>query len=86
MRTQEQQQLKAATAILVAAIVGLATAVVVGFALVPRVRLVEVVTVLATAVGGGAALAVAITHFRQARAAAREARRHAQPRTPRQRR
>ena len=67
---------------LVVAIVGILTAVVSGVALVPRVRLVEVVMMIAGGVGGGAALATAVAHFREARAAGRHASGHAGPRTP----
>ena len=56
---------------LAAAVVGLATAVISGLALVPRVRLVEVLTVVAGGVGGGAALVSALLSYKQARAAAR---------------
>jgi hypothetical protein len=54
--------------LLVAAIIGLAVAFLSGLALVPRVRLVEVLTVIASAVGSGAAFAVTIVQFREARA------------------
>ena len=67
---------------LVAGIVGMLTAVMSGLALVPRVRLVEVVTVIAGGVGGGAALAVAVAQFRAARAAGRHASGPAGARTP----
>jgi hypothetical protein len=63
-----------AAAMLVAAVLGLGASVVSALALVPRVQLVEVVTVIASAAGGGAALAVALVQFRQARAAARHGR------------
>jgi asparagine N-glycosylation enzyme membrane subunit Stt3 len=56
--------------LLFAAILGLATSAVSAVSLVPRVRLVDVVLVFATAVGGGAALAIAIVGFREARASA----------------
>lgn len=71
--SKEQEQLRAAAAMLVVAVLGLATAVLSGLALVPRVRMVEVLTVVAGAVGGGAALTGAIVQFRQARTAARQA-------------
>ena len=51
----------------VTSIAGLAVSVLSGLALVPRVRLVEVLTVIAGAVGGGAALVVSIMQFRQVR-------------------
>ena len=49
------------------AIAGLAVSVLSGLALVPRVRLVEVLTVIAGAVGGGAALVVSIQQFQRSR-------------------
>ena len=52
---------------LVAALVGVAIAFVSGMALVPRVKLVEVFTVVASAMGAGAALTAAITAFKRAR-------------------
>jgi hypothetical protein len=58
--------------LLVTAIVGLAIAILSGLALVPRVRLVEVLTVLASAVGSGAAFAVTVVQFTRARAANRQ--------------
>ena len=53
--------------VLVAAILGIATSLFSALALVPRVRLVEVVTVFAGAVGGGAGLVWAVMEFRKAR-------------------
>jgi Na+/citrate or Na+/malate symporter len=70
----EQKQLRTAAGMLAAAVVGLATAVISGLALVPRVRLVEVLSVVAGGVGGGAALVGAIIQFKHARAAARRRR------------
>ena len=70
----EQKQFRTAAGLLVAAVIGLATAVISGFALVPRVRLVEVLSVVAGGIGGGAALVAALVQFKQARAAARHAR------------
>jgi len=58
--------MKNAVAALAVAIIGLVTALVSGLALVPRVRLVEVLTLIATAIGSGAALAVAVVQLRQA--------------------
>ena len=57
--------------LLVAAFLGLAVAFLSGLALVPRVRLVEVLTVIASAVGSGATFAAAIVQYRKARAANR---------------
>ena len=71
---QQQRQFRAAAATLVGAAIGVATAVVSGLALLPRVRLVEVVTVVAGGIGGGAALTAAVVEFKQARAAQRERR------------
>jgi hypothetical protein len=48
-------------------------------ALVPRIRLVEVLTVIASGVGGGAAAAVAIVQFTAARAAKRSHRGNTPP-------
>ena len=70
----QQKQFKAAAATLVAAVLGLATAVVSGLALLPRVRLVEVLTVVAGGIGGGAALTAAVVQFKQASAARRHSR------------
>ncbi|MEO8077250.1 MAG: serine hydrolase [Acidobacteriota bacterium] len=53
--------------LLVPAVVGIMTSLVTALTLVPRVRLVEVVIVFGTAVGGRAALAAAIKDFRKAR-------------------
>ena len=82
MKTEEQKRLRSAVAMLVVAVVGMLTAVVSGLALVPRVRLVEVVMVIAGGVGGGAALAAAVAQFREARAAGRHPSGHAGARTP----
>jgi uncharacterized membrane protein len=57
--------------LLVAAIVGLAVAFLSGLSLVPRVRLVEVLTVIASAVGSGAGFAAAIVQYTKTRAANR---------------
>ena len=70
-RSPEQTQYRTAAAMLVGAVAGLAVAVFSGLALVPRVRLVDVLVVIAGAVGGGAALVGAIVQFRQARATVR---------------
>jgi hypothetical protein len=55
-------------------IAGLAVSVLSGLALVPRVRLVEVLTVIAGAVGGGAALVLSIQQFQRSRKQDRRAR------------
>ena len=70
----QKREVRAAAATLVVAVLGLGTAVVSGLALMPRVRLVEVLTVVAGGVGGGAALTLAISQFKQVRAAQREQR------------
>lgn len=57
--------------LVIAAVVGVAVAFMSGLALVPRVRLVEVLTVIASAVGGGAAFAAALVQFKDAAAANR---------------
>jgi hypothetical protein len=53
--------------LLVPAVIGIATSLITAFALVPRVRVVDVLTVFATAFGGGAALTAAIVEFRKSR-------------------
>jgi hypothetical protein len=73
-KSPAERQFRAAAFTLLGAVLGLATAVVSGLALVPRVRLVEVLTVMATGIGGGAALVGSIIQFRQARAAVRASR------------
>ena len=73
-KSEQQKQFKAAAATLVVAVLGLATAVVSGLALLPRVRLVEVLTVVAGGIGGGAALTAALVQFKQAREAQRHSR------------
>ena len=67
----EQKQYRAAAAMLAGAVAGLTVAILSGLALVPRVRLVDVLIVIAGAVGGGAALVGAIVQFKQARATVR---------------
>jgi hypothetical protein len=52
---------------LLAAALSLVTAFLSALALLPRVRLVEVVTIVASAVAAGAALAAALVEFKQAR-------------------
>ena len=52
---------------LVLAAIGLLATAISGFALVPRIKLVEVVTLVASAMGAGAALAVAIMDYRNKR-------------------
>ena len=63
----QKQEIRAAAATLLVAVPGLTTAAVSGLALMPRVRLVEVLTVVAGGVGGGAALTLAIARFKQVR-------------------
>ena len=70
----ERRLYRAAVTTLLGAFLGLAMAFIAGIALVPRVRLVEVLAVVAGGIGGGAALTSAIVQFKQARAAARQAR------------
>jgi hypothetical protein len=65
--TQKQKHVRSAAAALLAAAIGTATSVASALALVPRVRLVDALTVLATAFGSGAALVWAIVEFRRAR-------------------
>jgi hypothetical protein len=59
--------MRRATLLLIAAFVGLASGLVTSFGLVPRVRLVEVLTVFFTAFGAGATLVGAVLEFRKAR-------------------
>ena len=54
---------------LVAALLGIATSLFTALALVPRVRLVDVLTVFASAAGGGAGLTWAAMEFRKAKSA-----------------
>ena len=68
MASRTRSGMRHSIAALAAGIVGLVTAIVSGLAMIPRVRLVEVLTVVASAVGAGAALALAVVQFRQARA------------------
>ena len=58
---------RSAIALLVTAVAGLGASLAAGLALVPRVRLVEVLTVLAGGIGSGAALVWAIVQLRRAR-------------------
>lgn len=71
-RGPEQRHLRSAVGLVVGAVVGIVATFLSGFALVPRVRLVEVCILVASAIGSGAALTAAIFQFRQAKAAARE--------------
>ena len=66
-RTPAQRELRTAILLLGAAIAGLAGSVIGGFALMPIVRLVDMLTVIAGAVGAGAAFAIAVVQFRRAR-------------------
>ena len=52
---------------IVIAVIGTATAVASMFTLVPRVKLVEAVTLFATAFGAGAALSAAVILYRHRR-------------------
>ena len=74
MKAPEPQRFKGVTSMLVVAVCGLATAVISGLALVPRVRLVEVLTVVAGAFGAGAAVVSAWIQFKQSRPAPRDGR------------
>lgn len=56
-----------AVAALVAGMLGLLTTLASSLLLVPRVRLVEVLAVVAAAFGSGAALAAAVVRMREAR-------------------
>jgi hypothetical protein len=56
--------------LLIPGLVGIVIALITALGLVPRVRLVEAITVFGTAVGGGAAMAAGVLEFRKARAAA----------------
>ena len=67
-RTPEQtKHLRTTAAILLSAAGGVLATCLASLALLPRVRPVEVVTVVASAVGAGAALTAAFLQFRQAR-------------------
>ena len=70
--TSHKRETRAAAATLLVAVFGLATALTSGLALMPRVRLVEVLTVVASGIGGGAAFTLAMAQFRQVRAAQRD--------------
>ena len=63
----QRKHFRTAGGMLVAAALGLLTAFVSGLGLLPRVRLVEVVTIVARGVAAGAALAAALAEFKQAR-------------------
>jgi hypothetical protein len=71
-RGPEQKHLRSAAGLVAGAVVGIVATFLSGFALVPRVRLVDVCILVASAVGSGATLTAAIFQFRQAKAAARE--------------
>jgi len=67
-RTPEQKKhFRTAVAMLVAAALSLVTASVSALALLPRVRLVEVVTIVASGFAAGAALGAALAELKQAR-------------------
>jgi hypothetical protein len=55
--------------LLLPGIAAVATSLITALDLVPRVRLVDVMIVFATAVGGGAALAASVFEYHSARAA-----------------
>jgi hypothetical protein len=65
---EEDDGMKQVVGPVISAIVGLVITIASGMALVPRVRSVEVLTVIAGAIGSGAALAVVVVQIRQARA------------------
>jgi hypothetical protein len=66
-RNDDRRQFRAAVGVLISALAGLLAAILSGMALVPRVRLVEVLTVLASGIGAGAGLGAAIVQLRAAR-------------------
>jgi hypothetical protein len=57
--------------LLVTALLGILVSLTTALALVPRIRLVEVLTLFGSALGAGAALATAIAGFRKLKTAAR---------------
>lgn len=59
-----------AVLLVIVAVFGVATSLAGALALVPRVRLVEVLTVFAGGVGAGAALVAAVVEFRKERVSA----------------
>ncbi len=64
---EKRRHRRAAQRMLVVAIAGLVTAFASGAALIPRVHLVEVLTVVAGAIGAGAALTAAIVEWQKTR-------------------
>jgi len=72
MSTNSERKERTGVALL-AAIVGLAGALISGMLLVPRVRVVEVLTVIASAVGSGAAFALAVNEVVKGRSRSRSA-------------
>lgn len=72
--TDERQKMRRAWAMLVASVAGLIVAIVSGLEMVPRVRAVDVILLLAFGMGSGAALVGAIVEFREARKSARRSR------------
>ena len=63
--SREQRERRRAFFLLVAAVLGVAVAFFSGLALVPRVKAVEVFTVIASGIGAGAALTAAIVGLRR---------------------
>ena len=59
-----------AVLLVLVAVLGLATSLLGALSLVPRVKLVEVLTVFAGGVGAGAALVAAVVEFRKERVSA----------------
>jgi hypothetical protein len=75
----EQKQFRAAAGMLFGAVCGVAVAGISALALVPRVRLVEVLGVIAGGIGAGAGLVGAIFQFKTAREAVRHGRQRQLP-------
>jgi hypothetical protein len=69
-RSQSVRERLRPALVLAGALVGIATSLITALELVPRVRLVEVLTVFASAVGGGAGLVWATIEFRKAHSSA----------------
>ena len=68
-RGDRRDSIRRARLLLVAACIGIAISLAEGLKLVPSVRLVDVLIVIAGAIGAGAALTGAVGHWNQARRA-----------------